>query len=44
VSTDSAAITSLPRLKIGAATVAEFCRVLRPGGAAVVSTQHPVMD
>jgi SAM-dependent methyltransferase len=23
---------------------AEFCRVLRPGGAAVVSTSHPVMD
>src|SRR6266516_1269846 len=27
-----------------AAGFAEFCRVLRPGGAAVVSTQHPVMD
>jgi SAM-dependent methyltransferase len=27
-----------------AAAFAEFCRVLRPGGAAVVSTQHPVMD
>ena len=26
------------------AAFAEFCRVLRPGGAAVVSTQHPVMD
>ena len=26
------------------AACAEFCRVLRPGGAAVVSTQHPVMD
>ena len=27
-----------------AAVFAEFWRVLRPGGAAVVSTQHPVMD
>jgi ubiquinone/menaquinone biosynthesis C-methylase UbiE len=27
-----------------AAAFAEFCRVLRPGGAAVISTQHPVMD
>ena len=27
-----------------AAAFTEFCRVLRPGGAAVVSTQHPVMD
>jgi ubiquinone/menaquinone biosynthesis C-methylase UbiE len=27
-----------------AAAFAEFCRVLRPGGAAVVSTQHAVMD
>jgi SAM-dependent methyltransferase len=27
-----------------AAAFAEFCRVLRPGGAAVVLTQHPVMD
>jgi SAM-dependent methyltransferase len=27
-----------------AAACAEFCRVLRPGGAAVISTQHPVMD
>jgi SAM-dependent methyltransferase len=27
-----------------AAAFGEFCRVLRPGGAAVVSTQHPVMD
>jgi SAM-dependent methyltransferase len=27
-----------------AAAFAEFWRVLRPGGAAVVSTQHPVMD
>ena len=27
-----------------AAAFAEFCRVLRPGGAVVVSTQHPVMD
>jgi ubiquinone/menaquinone biosynthesis C-methylase UbiE len=27
-----------------AAAFAEFRRVLRPGGAAVVSTQHPVMD
>ncbi len=27
-----------------AAAFAEFFRVLRPGGAAVVSTQHPVMD
>lgn len=27
-----------------AASFAEFFRVLRPGGAAVVSTQHPVMD
>jgi SAM-dependent methyltransferase len=27
-----------------AAAFAEFYRVLRPGGAAVVSTQHPVMD
>jgi SAM-dependent methyltransferase len=27
-----------------AAAFAEFCRVLRPGGALVVSTQHPVMD
>ena len=27
-----------------AAAFAELCRVLRPGGAAVVSTQHPVMD
>ena len=27
-----------------AAAFAEFCRVLRPGGAAVVSTQHSVMD
>jgi ubiquinone/menaquinone biosynthesis C-methylase UbiE len=27
-----------------AAAFAEFCRVLRPGGAAVVSTQHPVTD
>ena len=27
-----------------AAAFAEFCRVLRPGGAAVVSTQHPMMD
>jgi SAM-dependent methyltransferase len=27
-----------------AAAFAEFCRVLRSGGAAVVSTQHPVMD
>ena len=26
------------------AAFAEFRRVLRPGGAAVVSTQHPVMD
>jgi SAM-dependent methyltransferase len=26
------------------AAFAEFCRVLRPGGAAVVSTQHPVAD
>jgi SAM-dependent methyltransferase len=26
------------------AAFAEFFRVLRPGGAAVVSTQHPVMD
>ena len=26
------------------AAFAEFCRVLRPGGAAVVSTRHPVMD
>src|SRR3984957_15009115 len=26
------------------AAFAEFCRVLRPGGAVVVSTQHPVMD
>ena len=26
------------------AAFTEFCRVLRPGGAAVVSTQHPVMD
>src|SRR5208282_3385407 len=26
------------------AAFAEFCRVLRPGGAAVVSTQHPVID
>src|SRR6202034_72539 len=26
------------------AAFAEFCRVLRPGCAAVVSTQHPVMD
>ena len=26
------------------AAFAEFWRVLRPGGAAVVSTQHPVMD
>ena len=26
------------------AAFAEFCRVLRPGGAAVISTQHPVMD
>jgi SAM-dependent methyltransferase len=27
-----------------AAAFAEFSRVLRPGGAVVVSTQHPVMD
>jgi SAM-dependent methyltransferase len=27
-----------------AAAFAEFWRILRPGGAAVVSTQHPVMD
>ena len=27
-----------------AVAFAEFCRVLRPGGALVVSTQHPVMD
>jgi SAM-dependent methyltransferase len=27
-----------------AAAFAEFWRVLRPGGAAVISTQHPVMD
>jgi len=27
-----------------AAAFTAFCRVLRPGGAAVVSTQHPVMD
>ncbi len=27
-----------------AAAFAEFWRVLRPGGAAVVSTQHPVID
>ena len=27
-----------------AAAFAGFCRVLRPGGAAVVSTQHPLMD
>jgi SAM-dependent methyltransferase len=27
-----------------AAAFVEFSRVLRPGGAAVVSTQHPVMD
>ena len=27
-----------------AAAFAEFFRVLRPGGAAVVSTQHPVTD
>src|SRR5262249_35118845 len=27
-----------------AAAFAEFCRVLRPGGAVVVSTQHLVMD
>ena len=27
-----------------AAAFAEFYRVLRPGGAAVVSTQHPMMD
>jgi SAM-dependent methyltransferase len=27
-----------------AAAFAEFFRILRPGGAAVVSTQHPVMD
>src|ERR1700748_3644333 len=27
-----------------AAAFAESCRILRPGGAAVVSTQHPVMD
>jgi ubiquinone/menaquinone biosynthesis C-methylase UbiE len=27
-----------------AAAFTEFSRVLRPGGAAVVSTQHPVMD
>jgi len=27
-----------------AAAFAEFCRVPRPGAAAVVSTQHPVMD
>ena len=27
-----------------AAAFAEFGRVLRPGGAAVASTQHPVMD
>jgi len=27
-----------------AAAFAEFCRVLCPGGAAVVSTQHPFMD
>jgi SAM-dependent methyltransferase len=27
-----------------AAAFAEFCRVLRPGGAAVISTQHPLMD
>src|SRR5215469_6458491 len=26
-----------------AAAFAEFCRVLRPGGAAVVSTQHPLL-
>jgi ubiquinone/menaquinone biosynthesis C-methylase UbiE len=26
------------------AAFAKFCRVLRPGGAAVVSTQNPVMD
>jgi ubiquinone/menaquinone biosynthesis C-methylase UbiE len=26
------------------AAFAKFCRVLRPGRAAVVSTQHPVMD
>lgn len=26
------------------AAFAELCRVLRPGGAVVVSTQHPVMD
>jgi SAM-dependent methyltransferase len=27
-----------------AAAFAEFCRILRPGGAAVISTQHPVID
>jgi SAM-dependent methyltransferase len=27
-----------------AVAFAEFCRVLRPGGALVVSTQHPTMD
>ena len=27
-----------------AAALAEFCRILRPGGALVVSTQHPAMD
>ncbi len=27
-----------------ATTFAEFCRVLRPGGALVVSTQHPTTD
>jgi SAM-dependent methyltransferase len=27
-----------------AAAFAEFCRVLRPGGALVVSTQHPTID
>jgi len=27
-----------------AGAFAEFCRILRPGGALVVSTQHPAMD